>query len=247
LNLREDRGCSRLHEYESRIPPFVLATVWAALFGTFIGQVAPFWRAESAAAEARAAMGRRPPDFDRADFAFRIAIEADRYNPRPWIELASLHFLVWREHGANVDDKESRWSWTTIPYLYQMAATPPRSPYAWAIHSERARLIHELLKAIGSKLDPLELLRCRGEIVKSTRIAARLHPTNAELHARLATDSASINMYQDAVDEATRALQLDEIMPHGDRKLPEGVRKRLEELIPSWRDNAAKMPVHSPP
>jgi len=247
LNLREDRGCGRLHEYDSRIPPFVLATVWAALLGTFIGLVAPFWRAEAAMAEARAAIKHQPPDFDRADLAYRLAIEADRYNARPWIELAHLHFLVWREHGAKVDDKESRWSWTTIPYLYQMAATPPRSPSAWSLHSERARVIHELLKAVGSKLDPLELLRTRGEIVKSTRMATRLHPTNAELHARLANDSANINMYQDAVDEANEALRLDRITPHPDKKLPEGVRNRIETLIPSWRDNATKMPIGTPP
>ena len=33
LNLREDRPCGRLREYASRIPPFVLSTVWAAMLG----------------------------------------------------------------------------------------------------------------------------------------------------------------------------------------------------------------------
>ncbi len=74
----------------------------------------------------------------------------------------------------------------TIPFLYQMAVTPPRNPDAWSMHDERARVIHQMLKFAGSKLQPLELLRLRGEIVKSTRTASLLNPTNTELHARLA-------------------------------------------------------------
>jgi hypothetical protein len=155
--------------------------------------------------------------------------------------------VVWRENGATLDDKKSRWSWTTVPYLYQMAVTPPRNPGAWSLHSERARVIHQLLTAVGSKLDPLKLLQLRGEIVKSTRTATRLHPTNAELHARLADASAAINMYQDAVDEANAALRLDRLTPHHDKKLPEGIRQRLEELVPSWQENAAKMPIQTKP
>ena len=79
LNLRDDRPCGRLREYESRVPPFVLAVGWAALLGTFVGLVAPFWRSESLIAEAEAAISHRPPDFDRADEAYMNAIAADRY------------------------------------------------------------------------------------------------------------------------------------------------------------------------
>ncbi len=56
LNLRDDRPCGRLREYASRIPPFVLSTVWAAALGLFLGAVIPFWRAEAAIAEAEDAM-----------------------------------------------------------------------------------------------------------------------------------------------------------------------------------------------
>jgi O-antigen ligase len=247
LNLRDDRWCSRLHEYESRVPPFALATGWAALLGTFVGMVAPFWRSEAAIAEALAAIEHHPPDFDRADTAYKNAIVADRYYARPWRELAYLHLLVWRQSGAKVDDRQSRWSWTTIPYLYQMAATPPRNLNAWTVHSERSRVIHQLLSLVGSKLDPLELVRYRGEMVKSTRTAVLLNPTSAELHGRLADASAEINMFQDAALEATEALRLDDVMPHKDKKLPEGVRKHLEALIPTWEQKAAKMPIHTTP
>ena len=115
------------------------------------------------------------------------------------------------------------------------------------MHSERARVIHQILGLIGSKLEPLEAIRLRGEMVKSTRTATRLNPTSAELHARLAHASAEISMYQDAVDEATEALRLDRLTPHRDKKLPAAVRERLEALIPTWRENAAKMPIQTEP
>jgi hypothetical protein len=249
LNLRDDRPCGHLREYESRIPPFVLAVGWAALLGTFAGLIAPFWRSDAAIARADAAVHQpnRPPDFERADLEYQVAIEADRYFARAWRELANLHFLVWQQRGAVVDDRETRWSMKTIPYLYQMAVTPPRNPDSWGIHNERARAIHQMLNVAGSKLQPLELMRLRGELIKSTRTASLLYPTNVELHARLAEASAEIGMYQDAVDEATEALRLDRITPHSDKKLPGPIRKRLEAQIPTWSENAAKMPIQRTP
>ena len=108
-------------------------------------------------------------------------------------------------------------------------------------------MIHQMLKVAGSKLQPLELMRLRGELVKSTRTASLLYPTNIELHARLAEASAEISMYQDAVDEATEALRLDRITPHRDKKLPDPIRNRLEAQIPAWSENAAKMPIQRTP
>jgi hypothetical protein len=245
LNLRDDRPCGRLREYESRIPPFVIAVVWAALLGTFVGVVAPYWWAERYIVAAQEARDHRPPDFDRADTVYRQAIEADGYYVRPWRELAQLHYSVLRDSAVKVDDKKSRWYWKTIPYLYDMAAKPPRNPNAWAVHSERAAAIRQILAVVGSKLEPLETIRLRGEIVKSTRTATILNPTSAELHARLAHASADINMYQDAADEAAEALRLDRLTPHADRKLPGAVRDHLESLIPAWQESAAKMPIEA--
>ena len=90
---------------------------WAGqrILGTFAGQVGPYWRSEAAIARAHAAFGHLPPDPEGADEEYRVAIEADRYSARPWRELADLHFLVWQERGAAVDDKETRWSMKTIP------------------------------------------------------------------------------------------------------------------------------------
>jgi O-Antigen ligase len=248
LNLREDRPCGWLREYESRVPPFAVAVGWAALLGTFVGLVAPFWRSESFIAEAQAALSHRPPDFDRADAAYVNAMDADRYFARPWREDAALHLMVWQQQGASSEKTTTRWYWKTIPLLYEQAAMPPRNPNDWGMHSERARVIHRILNLIGSKLEPPEAIRQRGELVKSTRTATRLNPTSAALHARLAHASADIQMYQDAVNEANEALRLDELTPHLDKKLqPREVAETLKALIPTWQKNAAKMPIQPAP
>jgi O-antigen ligase len=247
LNLCDDRPVGRIRELDSRVPPFVLAVGWAAVMGTFIGTISPFWRAESYIADAQAALAHRPPDFERADASYLHAIDADGYYVRPWRELGNLHFEVWRHNGNKVEDRESRWSWKTVPYLYHVGATPPRNPAAWGIHSERALRLHQILALIGAKLEPLELLKYRGEIVKSTRTATLLNPTNVELHARLANDSADLNMYQDAFESATEALRIDRLTPHPDKKLPPQIRAHLESLIEVWRENAAKMPIGQKP
>jgi hypothetical protein len=244
LNLRDDRPCGRLREYESRVPPFALAVIWAALLGTFVGLVAPYWRSEYFIAEAQAAVTHRPPDYDHADDAYLKAMDADRYYARPWREDAALHMMVWLQKKAPDDDSKSRWSWKTIPILYERATQLPRNPMDWGMHSERAKAIYRILGFIGSKLQPLEAVRLRGELVKSTRAATRINPTSAALHARLAHASADIHMYQDAVDEGTEALRLDNLTPHLDKKLqPKELRENLKALIPTWQENAEKMPV----
>jgi hypothetical protein len=243
LNLRDDRSCSALREYESRTPAFILAVGWAALVGSFLGLVLPFWRAEAALAAAQAAILHRPPDYDAAEKACQRAIAADGYSSRPWLKSAEVHWKVWQEHGAKVQDLH----WKTVPILYQMAASFPRNRNSWALHSERARVIRELLNELGTRLEPVEGLRYRAKIVEATRTASRLNPTNAELHARLADASAAIDMYQDAVTEAEAALRLDQITPHPDKKLPAGLRKHLEAQIARWSENAAKMPIKPVP
>ncbi len=239
LNLRDDRASGRLRELDSRTPAFVLSICWAAIIGTFIGLVWPFWRSEAAMAAADAAMNRRPPDYDAAEKLCLRAIEEDRYSARPWLKSAALHWTVWRERGAKVEDAH----WKTIPILYQMAATFPRNRDAWALHSDRARSIQQLLGVIGARLDPVEALRYRAKIVEATRTATLLNPTSAVLHARLAESSAAIDMYEDAVTEAEAALRLDRLTPHRDKRLDPAVREHLDAQLPGWRENAAKMPI----
>jgi hypothetical protein len=81
-----------------------------------------------------------------------------------------------------------------------------------------------------------------GEIVKDTRIATLLYPSNAMLHARLAEASAEISMPGEALKEAERALRLDRLTKHGDKKLPEAIRERLEDQVAEWKERATPRP-----
>ncbi len=65
-NLRDDRECSSLREYESRMPSLGMAVAWSAAFGTFIGLVTPFWQCEAAVARGEAAMRLIPPNYEAA-------------------------------------------------------------------------------------------------------------------------------------------------------------------------------------
>ena len=130
LNLRDDRRCGWLREYESRIPAFAMATGWAALLGTFVGLVAPFWRAESFIAEAEAAIAHRPPNFDGADDAYVKAGELDPYYARPWRKNAALHMMVWQQNVAAPTKptragigKQSRFSTNAPPSLRAIPMT----------------------------------------------------------------------------------------------------------------------------
>ena len=240
LNLRDDRASSRLRESESRVPSFSLAAGWAAVLGVFLGAVVPFWRTEAAIAEGEEAMGRKPPEFERAERAYHRAIAAegflavDRYSARPWLGYAQSELATWRWRGAKAGDR--RWDKALI--LLLEAVTPPRNPNSWALHMRRAETIRALLQHLGSQLTPIEVVRLGADLVKETRIASILYPSNASLHARLAEASAEISMFGDAAKEAEAALRLDRLTPHPDKKLPDDVRKRLESRLPEWKDKA---------
>src|SRR5271166_819562 len=179
LNLRDDRPCGRLREYTGRLPAFALAMVWSALAGSFVG--------------ADDALAHRPPDFERAQAAYEFAEEADRYSPRPWLGDAYLQLLIWESRGSKPEDLR----WKKIPALLLKAASPPRNPIAWTLHSERALVTRDLLKKLGHTLSPREIIPLQASIVEATRTASRLYPTNATLHARLAEASAEISMFRD--------------------------------------------------
>jgi O-antigen ligase len=239
LNLREDRACGRLNEAETRLPGFGLAILWAALVGSFAGAIGPFWRSEAAIARADEALRHQPPDFERAAAAYETAKREDLYSARPWLGEAYLQLLVWESHGAKPSDLR----WKTIPVLLLKAASPPRNPDAWTLHSERAKVTRDLLAKVGPSLSPRDVLPLQASVVEATRTASRLYPTNATLHARLAEASAEMSMFQDAVTEAREALRLDDITPHADKKLVDTTRNRLKAKLPAWEEKAAQFKV----
>jgi O-antigen ligase len=61
--------------------------------------------------------------------------------------------------------------------------------------------------------------------------ACRLFPTNASLHAKLARALFRLGRSQEAQQHAARALELDRLTPHRDRKLSAELREDLEQLL----------------
>jgi hypothetical protein len=238
LNLREDRACGRLREFDTRLPGFALAIVWSALVGSFFGAITPFWRSEAAIARADDALRHQPPDFERAAAAYATAKEADRYNARPWLGDAYLQLLIWQSHGSKPGDLR----WKTIPVLLLKAASGDRNPDAWTLHSERAKITRDLLNKVGQSLSPREIIPLQGGIVEATRTASRIYPTNASLHARLAEASAEVSMFGDAVAEAQEALRLDDLNPHQNKKLAPAIRQKLSAKLSEWTEKAAQTP-----
>ncbi len=236
LNLRDDRRCSLLREYEGRLPAFALAIAWSALVGSFLGAITPYWRSEAALARADEALAHLPPDYERAQAAYNFAKEADRYSARPWLGDAYLQFRVWESQGSRPENQR----WRTIPTLLLKAASPPRNPNAWSLHSECALVTRDLLKQVGGALAPNQIIPVQASIVEATRTASRLYPTNANLHVRLAEASAEISMFQDAAAEAEEALRLDHITPHQDKRLSGEIRDRLKAKLPVWKEKAAQ-------
>jgi hypothetical protein len=243
LNLREDRCCGRVREYETRLPGFALSVVWAALVGSFAGAIVPFWRSEAAIVRAEESLAHRPPDFKRAEAAYAFLVaeqeDVDPYSARPWLGDAYLQLLEWQSRGSRPEDLR----WRKILILLKKAASPPRNPDSWTLHSERADITNDILKKVGPSLSPQEILPLQASIVEATRTASRLYPTNATLHARLAEASAAMSMFHDAMTEAEESLRLDALTPHLDKKLPDSMRKRLEAELPGWREKASQFKV----
>lgn len=236
LNLRDDRPSGRLRSAGGRLSGFVMAAVWVAFLGTFVGAVLPYWRCEAALAQAREAVRRRPPDYDRAEAAYARAKDADPLTARPWLAMAALEFRRWNDLGARHDNLR----WRKIPIEMYMAVKPPRPPDAWTVHLERARTMSLLLRQLGSNLSPVQITEYRANVVESSRKAARLYPANATLRARLAEASADIGMTPDALKEGREALRLDALTPHDDKKLDPEVRAWLQGRIPEWEKSVAE-------
>lgn len=235
-NLREGSSIAR-----TRIPrggrslAFIVGVPTAMLIGSFVGVIVPFWKSESAVAEARSLLDRREPDFDRARILYLYAIDMDRYNVHPWTGLADLEFRYWLSRGAKAD--EPIWSEVDIA-LKKAVEFPPRNPRDLAVQERRAAYAREILARHTGDFTPAEIIKLRGVIVNAARMASRINPTKAKIRADLAIASAELGEYSGAVKEAREALRLDKTTPHADRKLPREVRDSLVTMIPEWEKKA---------
>jgi len=240
LNLRDDRPCGRLRRVGGLGPAVVLACVWATLVGTYFGAVMPFWNSEAAVAEAEAAMSSKPPAFGVARDALARAIEADRYNTRPWVALADLEYQFWRSPEGS---KRKEPHWLKVLLAIDGALDPKwRDPNDLSLRRRQATYARMILAGLPEDARPFEILGLKATIVKACRNAARIYPTSAAIRAELAQASAEMGMFPDAVREGNQALLLDRLTPHDDKKLPDRIRAGLKAAVPRWEEQAKVPP-----
>lgn len=233
-NLRTDRRCGQIRDWDGRAIACGLALAWSALAGLFYGTITPFWRSESFLAAARKEMARREPNFDRAEELCLDAISADKYSARPFLAEADVKFAQWVQKGR----PKIREIWVELMVLYQKALEPPRDPSSIAILAQKAQTARNMVRAMGGSVGPKDMLELRGHLVSAIRESTRISPTDATFRAELASASADIGMFSDAVSEAKEALRLDEVNPHPDRKLPAATREFLKKKLPEWEKGA---------
>jgi O-antigen ligase len=231
LNLRDDRPCGRLREADGRPVSFALAVVWAALAGTFFGAIWPFWRAEAEMSDATVALSSPSPAFDRARAAYERAAKDDVLSVSPWVGLADLTRREWLMRRARGDDPEI---WRAFDAL-DKASQLPRNPDSLSIQQRRSAMAREVLTRAGPTMPPLAIIKIKGIWVQAARLATRLYPNSAILHAELAEASGGMGELQGALAAAQEALRLDQLTPHLDKKLPDSLREHLQEQVEQWK------------
>ena len=262
LNLRDDRPCGRPRVAGGLGLAVVLACVWAALAGTYFGAIVPFWKSEAAVEAGNRAMLARPPAFEEARRDFTAAIEADRHNLRAWVALAALEFAYWQSPEVTAIRDKFRQKkairpagtvampdeiWGRVLIVLDDALNPTfRNPNNLDLRRRQANYARAILNNLPADAQPFAVIQLKSAIVRACRWAARIYPTSATIRAELAEASADVGMFPDAVREANQALQLDEITPHDDKKLPGKLRAYLRAQIPRWEE-LAKAPPPVPP
>ncbi len=251
LDLRADRPCGRIRTLMGRGWSFGLAALWAMLAGSFVGTESPHWKASAAIAQAEAeqeiarnlwtqTMARLPesvPEDERRALAFEPAMphymkaaaaltratQVDRLASRPWEIQAMLEHEVWLARGKPMGPGEL--VWRRIDSMLKQATTRPRDPDQTAVQALRAEIASDLLTSDG--WPEYERTRIRDDRLDALRRLSRLDPTNATTRARLALALADSGHDAEAAIQADRALELDRITPHRDRKLPDHLRRQI--------------------
>jgi O-antigen ligase len=249
LNLRDDLPCGQLRERPGLVLPALGALAWAGLVGAFAGAIGPFWLSEIALTRGEEAMAKNPPAFEVARGELEEAIQLDKANVIPFVDLAQLELAFWRspEARTKVNKKDPNRSevWSRVFIVLDAALKPPwRNPNSLAIRRLQARFARTILREI-SEPTPLDLVSLHGKLVRAWRKAAQLYPTSADIRAQLALASAEMSLFGDAITEAQAALKLHDLTPHDDKKLPPQVVDELKAKIPIWaeqRDNPPKLP-----
>jgi hypothetical protein len=97
----------------------------------------------------------------------------------------------------------------------------------------RARLAEDLLEIpTWPEVERERLLKDRVDAIEKACLA---NPTSASLHAEQARDLAALGKWGLAIAAGQKALELDGITPHVDKKLPKQNKAQLLQDLEVWK------------
>lgn len=231
-NLRDDRRSGARRPVGGRGMAVAPAAIVAALTGTFLGTSLPFWKADAAISRAGEVQKGPTADLDQAVESYKQAIAADPLSARGWLGWARLEFASWRTHPPG----PFAFTWLAIDSKLKSAMKPPLNPQSLLVHSFRAGMARAFLE--GPPLSAIERTRIRADRLNSCLASCALYPTQASLRAELADALADSGNFDEALKQGRRARDLDDAMPHLDKKMLPEVRAWLNENMPKWRVKA---------
>lgn len=202
MNLAEGGQWRLLPRWPASI---ALTAALGAALACYATAYRPVLRSQAAVEHAQ----RRPLE---ADQHLLEATQADPWAFQPWNQLAALAFEAWKQKPH--DDKAVR---RVVGYTEQLLARAPRCASLWETAGDRFFQMHDLVKHAPY----LEQAK------KCFQTAVDLYPYSAALRAKLALAlraSGDLSGYQ---RERARALELDQVTPHLDKKLPTELRDAL--------------------
>ena len=154
--------------------------------------------------------------------AMAEAVRADKLSPEPWMASAQLSA---QRLAENQKDPESSEQWKKRMFRATSSAIALKS-HSSALAREIGHMFRQAYQAAPSR----ELAE---SMATSTRMAAHFYPNSAVLQGEYAQALELTGRHGTARRIAARALELDALTPHADKKLPPEMRSQLENLAKS--------------
>jgi hypothetical protein len=192
----------------------------AAGFGVAVcGLVTCYVTGFAPVVECRAALARAADEQMTAEGryeALMAASDADPFSAEPWLEMGRLCVAPLKENPDEGD-----WGSRLLAAATNVVLLDGRSSAAWR---EAGNWFDEIYRR-----KPHTALA--GHIVQLRRGAAYLYPNSAAIQGEYAVALAAVGKTPAARRSAQRALELDELTPHADKKLPAELKTRLKSLL----------------
>ncbi len=183
----------------------VLLVVGGAAWACYTTAYGPVLRFQSALQRAE----RRPL---QADQHLIEAAQADPWAIQPWNQLAALAFEVWKKNPH--DEKATR---RFLGYTENLLAIAPKCASFWEMAGER----------FSQMFNMTQQRQYLQQAEKCFQTAVTLYPNSATLRAKLALTLRAVGNVARYQEERLKALELDQITPHLDKKLTKELQQAL--------------------